>query len=356
MSLRPKPILWENGNKKTLKQARLAVTKCKQWSVFFIGGLLCAVLATSITCSCVPVFSSSKGVVPNREDQASTGLIKPRLQEQGSPNSAPPENPKDTAKPSTQVNHGSGDRSESIWNRVFGVFSKTKSTPMVSTSSGLIKPKLGENPEARSDADKKEGHSTQVSPQKEDLQTLGAVSQSADDVDRASRSRRAEKGALDKTTTRDASEDARDRADGRRTKSNGGESFAGSTKDTKPDLVSSDDSSGQESQSAFKKHDHSKYVTMIRNKAIDALNKEPDCDVARLCRNSFTDHWSLTLYVKKGKYYTYTVYTWDEIDGNWVESYTSENRPVETLKKHISFSSAGKTCQTLKGSEYADSF
>ncbi len=101
----------------------------------------------------------------------------------------------------------------------------------------------------------------------------------------------------------------------------------------------------------FKKHDHSKYVTKIKNAALDFINKESDCSYARICRHNTTDEWSLGIYFVQGKNYYFRSYVWDPIENAWTETFESEKKPHTGMRKHLSFSSAGKRCLTLKGSD-----
>lgn len=107
----------------------------------------------------------------------------------------------------------------------------------------------------------------------------------------------------------------------------------------------------EERNPEFRKHDHSKYVTKIKNSAIDVVNREIDSVHVRMCRNSTTDEWSLGVYFVQGKNYYFRTYVWDPIENIWAEAFESEKRPYAGLKKHLSFSSAGKKCVVLKGSE-----
>ena len=107
----------------------------------------------------------------------------------------------------------------------------------------------------------------------------------------------------------------------------------------------------EERSPSFKKHDHSKYLTTIKNSAIDVVNKEPDSVYARMCRHNTSEEWSLYLYFTQGKNYHFRIYVWDPIENMWTETFESEKRPVTGYKKHLSFSSAGKKCISLKGSD-----
>jgi hypothetical protein len=104
----------------------------------------------------------------------------------------------------------------------------------------------------------------------------------------------------------------------------------------------------------IKKHDHSKYVTALRNKAIDLLNREENVYYARLCKDFATDQWSFTIYYKQQTIFSFIIYTWDEIDQKWVKSLTSDKRPMARFQKHLNFYTAGKECQILKGGNSTD--
>jgi hypothetical protein len=99
----------------------------------------------------------------------------------------------------------------------------------------------------------------------------------------------------------------------------------------------------------LKKHDHSKYVAAIKGKAIDRVNKSSNVDLARICRDTTTDEWSLTLYHRREKTYSFVSYIWDEIDEKWEEAFSSDQRPIAGWKQHLNFSSAGKKCDVIKG-------
>ncbi len=93
------------------------------------------------------------------------------------------------------------------------------------------------------------------------------------------------------------------------------------------------------------------HVELIKKKAHELIKKERDCTLGRLCRNSITDEWSLTVYVAQPKTFSFVVYSWDEIDGKWENSYASEKRPAAQLEHHLKFSSASKECTDIKGSQ-----
>lgn len=113
-----------------------------------------------------------------------------------------------------------------------------------------------------------------------------------------------------------------------------------------------DDLSGievEERNPKFKKHDHSEYVTKIKNAAIDVANRETDSAYVRMCKHSATDEWSLGVYYIQGKNFYFRTYAWDPIENSWTETFESEKRPSAGLKKHLSFTSAAKKCVALKG-------
>jgi hypothetical protein len=100
---------------------------------------------------------------------------------------------------------------------------------------------------------------------------------------------------------------------------------------------------------AFKKHDHVGYVELVKKKAQELIAKQSDCTFARLCRHSVTDEWTLQVYVREPKSFSFVLYSWDEIDEKWQKSYTSEKRPSAQWDHHLRFTSASKECTDLKG-------
>ena len=62
-------------------------------------------------------------------------------------------------------------------------------------------------------------------------------------------------------------------------------------------------------------------MELMKNKAIDLVNSEKECDQAIICKDMITDQWSLTLYYMKEKTYKFVTYVWDEIDDNWQKSF-----------------------------------
>lgn len=119
-------------------------------------------------------------------------------------------------------------------------------------------------------------------------------------------------------------------------------------------IVAPDDADwmlSDERKPKFKKHDHSKYVKRIKTLAMEALNKESDPFYATLCSDSTTDEWSLTIYFKKAASFRYKSLIWDPIDDKWEKQYESGNKPLVGWKKHVSFVSADKQCNQLKGGD-----
>jgi len=100
---------------------------------------------------------------------------------------------------------------------------------------------------------------------------------------------------------------------------------------------------------SFKKHDHSKYMTYVRNKAIDLINTQKPADHVVLCKDNTTDQWTMTLYNKGDRVYSFVTYVWDEIDDKWTESFVSNKNPISRWKNHVRYSASGKDCTVLKG-------
>jgi hypothetical protein len=101
-------------------------------------------------------------------------------------------------------------------------------------------------------------------------------------------------------------------------------------------------------KAAFKKHDHSVYVQLITDKAIEIVSRNPKSTYARMCRNSVTDEWSLSVYFESGPYYTVSVYLWDRIDEKWTKTSDTEKRPSTQFSKSLKFTAVGKECTALK--------
>jgi hypothetical protein len=111
--------------------------------------------------------------------------------------------------------------------------------------------------------------------------------------------------------------------------------------DDDPDRLPMTDETG-------KRHDHTGYLVMIKNRAAELVNKDPACTYARICRQSITDEWSVTLFFQEGKTFRFVTYGWDPVDEKWEQSYASEKRPVAQMEEHAKFTAAGKECTVLK--------
>ena len=109
-----------------------------------------------------------------------------------------------------------------------------------------------------------------------------------------------------------------------------------------------DDTSEAKSKELFKRHDHTKYLEIIKNKAIDLVNSDQESTYAAICKDMITDQWSLAFYYTQEKTYKYVTYIWDEIDEKWQKSFVSDKRPISGLEKHLKYSSSGKDCKVLK--------
>ncbi len=105
----------------------------------------------------------------------------------------------------------------------------------------------------------------------------------------------------------------------------------------------------KETDESFRKHDHSEYKRTIKNAAIDTLNKHRGSTAARLCRDTTTDLWTLTIYSQGRGKLSFVIYFWDEVDGKWERSFESGNVPPKKWRSHLRYASADKTCTILKG-------
>ena len=112
---------------------------------------------------------------------------------------------------------------------------------------------------------------------------------------------------------------------------------------------SSADGDSHSSGPAFQKHDHAKYVRTIKNKAIDRLNKSRAATHAILCRNPTTDQWSLTIYSKGQRSYSYVSYAWDDVDEDWEKIFSDKRVPLSRWRQHVRYSTQDKECSPLKG-------
>ncbi len=118
--------------------------------------------------------------------------------------------------------------------------------------------------------------------------------------------------------------------------------------ETSPVASETDDAGEAKSKEPFKRHDHAKYLEIIKNKAIDLVNSDRESDYAVICKDMITDQWSLAFYYTREKAYKFVIYIWDEIDDKWQKSFVSDKRPISSLEKHLKYSSSGKDCKPLK--------
>jgi hypothetical protein len=118
--------------------------------------------------------------------------------------------------------------------------------------------------------------------------------------------------------------------------------------ETSPIASETDDAGEAKSKEPFKRHDHSKYLEIMKNKAVDLVNSDKESDYAAICKDLITDQWSLAFYYTHEKTYKFVTYVWDEIDDKWQKSFVSDKRPISTLEKHLKYSSSGKDCKVLK--------
>jgi hypothetical protein len=100
---------------------------------------------------------------------------------------------------------------------------------------------------------------------------------------------------------------------------------------------------------SFKKHDHAKYTEKITNSAKDLVHKESNCKFARLCQDTTTEQWDLSLYFFREKTYVLAAYAWDAVDEKWKEAFTADRQPISQWKNHLEFSAARRKCSILKG-------
>ena len=104
-----------------------------------------------------------------------------------------------------------------------------------------------------------------------------------------------------------------------------------------------------ESLGAYEKFDHVGYRSKIRRKAINIVKKHKNCSLARLCKDFYTDQWSLRIYKKGPKKYSFISYAWDPVAEDWDKAFKSPARPISTWKRNLKMSAAGKDCELIKG-------
>lgn len=101
-------------------------------------------------------------------------------------------------------------------------------------------------------------------------------------------------------------------------------------------------------EGSYKKHDHARYVRLIEDKAREKLKDHRDSSLARMCKDSATDQWTLNIYRKDAKTYSFISYSWDEVDEKWEEIFVSRKQPLARWKSHLDFTAARRKCRMLK--------
>lgn len=173
------------------------------------------------------------------------------------------------------------------------------------------------------------------------------ITQSTSDASsrRQDRSSSTKSASIAETTAKADRGSSRSAPDKPRTSGSGSKEIDAQT----PNKQSSADSGSQELEPSFQKHDHAKYVSSIKNKAIDRLNKHENATNATLCKNQTTDQWSLTVYFKSERTYSYITYAWDDIDQDWKKIFTADRLPISKWREHMRYSNQDKECSVLKG-------
>jgi hypothetical protein len=268
----------------------------------------------------------------------------------------------------------------SVW--LFGCVSaltqklgKATSEPAASSKPGLIKPRMAADPEPQSSAAEKkipaaaseESKTAKKTEEHEDGKATQTRTSASREEEMSAQAKTADlkaKGVTPSLPLNRATEEswpsARETEQGSRgrvpqqskepQRDASGQSQPASSRSAGSDSSKASTTEKEGQEPVFEKHDHAKYVAHIRGKAIDKVNKEKDVTLARLCRDSTTEEWTLTLYHKRQQTYSFVSYVWDEVDGKWEQSLVAGNRPSSGWKQHLDFSSSGKDCKVLKGS------
>lgn len=308
---------------------------------------LCAVCVCFVS-ACVPLLSTQQKETP----QSSSSLIKPTLQDRPTENALEPTHGQGMNKVSQESGEKNTSPHQGLWKRIAGMVQPTRQPEKPSQPAGLIKPTLSESSDSSqiSSLGSGEGKTPKVLDPASAASLEPGGSKTPLGQSQSARSKGSRSAKESREFDRPEEEDSEVPVETEKSRPG-------------PDNVAMEGKGHSKGQSmaaldektdSLRKHDHSKYVTTIRHKAIDMVNKETDCDVARLCRDSLTDEWSLALYFKAAASYFCVIYTWDEIEGRWEKSFTSEKRPLSGMKKHLAFSSAGKSCRALKGGDKSD--
>lgn len=172
--------------------------------------------------------------------------------------------------------------------------------------------------------------------------TRGAIDASSRRQDRDSSTR---SGSAAKTAEKTEQGSSRSAPDKPGTSGSGSKEDDTQTSKKQP----SADSDSQDLEPSFQKHDHLKYVSSIKNKAIDRLNKHQNATHAIVCKNQTTDLWSFTVYFKRDRTYSYITYAWDDIDQDWKKIFEADRVPISKWRAHMRYSNQDKECSVLKG-------
>ncbi len=220
--------------------------------------------------------------------------------------------------------------------------------PKTAQKSGLVKPRIDGQSEknqvasvpVRSEAESDKRSSTEDNVRKE---SSGAARPSDKDSGTKARSESDSSGTATSSPTGPTAQAANVSNAARREVSSGPVP-ATSTSTTE----TSDPSKPPDPDEPIKRHDHSRYTELIKNKAMELVKQQPDSDHALLCKDAVTDQWSLVLHYSKERVYTFATYLWDEIDEKWQRAFVSDKRPLSGWQSHLRYQSSGKECRTLK--------
>ncbi len=219
--------------------------------------------------------------------------------------------------------------------------------PKPTPNPGLLKPTIAEESEkdqvksspVRKEAESKESVSTEDGFRKEQN---GTTKSSAKDSSTNARSDGDPSAKGFSPPADSASQVARASNPARRQLGRGSDSTTASTSESVdlPKPIDPDE--------PIKRHDHSKYKELIKNKAVELVKEQADSDHAVMCKDNLTDEWSLVLYYPKERSYIYATYLWDEIDEQWRRAFVSDKLPLSNWQTHLRHESSGKECTTLK--------
>ena len=99
---------------------------------------------------------------------------------------------------------------------------------------------------------------------------------------------------------------------------------------------------------AFKKPDHEKYFKHMADRAEQVVKGDSRSFYARMCSDSLTGDWTLTVYGKADdKFFSMAVHAWDAVDDAWHKTVESKIRASQ-WKTHLAVAGSGKECRVLK--------